>query len=165
MEITHEALKVEASNYEKEMNQDILQLNNEIKELSRRLEEKTTERNQLQMDVEQSNEASSKKNLNLGKILMAIDNLYFKCSEGSQRIKHKYQEYLEPGPDSKTSRKKEEKKQKKDERSLESESVNYDQKARIASHKLKCIFNYMRDFKTIIEEFKKEKTAQAQAKK
>lgn len=32
------------------------------------------------MDVEQSNEASSKKNLNLGKILMAIDNLYSKCS-------------------------------------------------------------------------------------
>lgn len=45
------------------------------------------------------------------------------------------------------------------------ESINYDQKARIASHKLKCIFNYMRDFKTIIEEFKKEKVSQTQNKK
>ena len=48
---------------------------------------------------------------------------------------------------------------------MEVESINYDQKARIASHKLKCIFNYMRDFKTIIEEFKKEKATQSQVKK
>jgi len=47
------------------------------------------------MNVEYTNEQSSKKNLNLGKMLMAIDNLYFKCSEGSQRIiKHRYEEYL-----------------------------------------------------------------------
>jgi hypothetical protein len=46
------------------------------------------------MKVEYTNEQSTKKNLNLGKILMAIDNLYFKCSEGSQRIKHKFEEHM-----------------------------------------------------------------------
>jgi hypothetical protein len=29
-------------------------------------------------------------NLNLGRILMAIDNLYFKCTEASLKIRHDY---------------------------------------------------------------------------
>lgn len=40
MEANHAALKVEASNFEKEINQSILQISNESKESSRRLEEK-----------------------------------------------------------------------------------------------------------------------------
>ena len=69
---------------------------------------------------------------------------------------------MEPGPDSKVTKKKEDKKkEKKDEKAVDIEGANYDQKARIASYKLKCIFNYMKDFKTVIEEFKKEKAAAA----
>jgi hypothetical protein len=43
--------------------------------------------------VKQTNELASKKNLNLGKILMAIDNLFYRCSEGNQRIKYKSEEH------------------------------------------------------------------------
>lgn len=56
--------------------------------MSRKLEDKIAERNDLQSDVEQTNELASKKNLNLGKILMAVDNLFYRCSEGNQRIKY-----------------------------------------------------------------------------
>jgi hypothetical protein len=80
MEANHAALKIEASNFEKEINQSILQISNESKELSRKLEDKINERNELQSDVEQTNELASKKNLNLGKILMAVDNLFYRCS-------------------------------------------------------------------------------------
>ena len=80
MEANHAALKIEASNFEKEINQSILQISNESKELSRKLEDKINERNELQSDVEQTNELASKKNLNLGKILRAVDNLFYRCS-------------------------------------------------------------------------------------
>jgi len=40
-------LKQEASSYEKERNDEILQLNNEIKELAKKLEEKEIEKNLL----------------------------------------------------------------------------------------------------------------------
>jgi hypothetical protein len=84
---------------------------------------------------------------------MAIDNLYFKCSEGSQRIKHKFEEYIEANNEKKGSKKKDDSKkpQKKEEDNNDGEESTYEEKARIASLKLKCIFNYMKDFKTIID--------------
>jgi hypothetical protein len=44
-------LKQEATTTEKTLNQQILQQNNEIKESSKRLEEKINERNELQTTV------------------------------------------------------------------------------------------------------------------
>lgn len=76
MEKEYERLKYESMQYEKEKNHEILQLNNDIKDLTKKLEEKTNERNSLQSVVEASNNDASSKNLNLGRILMAIDNLY-----------------------------------------------------------------------------------------
>lgn len=98
---------------------------------------------------------------------MAIDNLYFKCSEGSQRIiKHRYEEYLESANEKKDKKKKEEsKKQKKEEEKEEDEESTYEEKAKIAALKLKCIFDYMKDFKTITDEYKREKQSQTAAKK
>lgn len=36
-----------------------------------------------------------RKNLDLAKMLMAIDNLYSKCNEGIVRIKHSHEEFAE----------------------------------------------------------------------
>lgn len=98
---------------------------------------------------------------------MAVDNLYFKCSEGSQRIiKHRFEEHLEAANEKKDKKKKEEgKKQKKEEEKEDSEESTYEEKAKIAALKLKCIFDYMKDFKSIIDEYKKDKISQAAAKK
>lgn len=38
------------------------------------------EKNEVQAEVEQSNEDFSKKNLTLGKIFLAIDNLNYRCN-------------------------------------------------------------------------------------
>lgn len=111
------------------------------------------------MSVEFSNEQSSKKNLNLGKMLMAIDNLYSKCSEGSQRVKHRFEQHLQSNNDKKDKKRREEKKQKekKEEEKKEPQEMGYEDKAKIAALKLKCIFDYMKDFKWIIEEYRKDK--------
>lgn len=45
------------------------------------------------LDVDASNELASQKDLNLSKILMAIDNLHFRCNEGNQRLKQDYEEF------------------------------------------------------------------------
>jgi hypothetical protein len=44
----------------------------------------------VQGEVEQSNEDFSKKNLNLGKIFLAIDNLNFRCNENNYRLKYEF---------------------------------------------------------------------------
>lgn len=45
MEKEYEKLKYESAQYEKEKNQEILQLNNEIKDLQKKMEEKSSEKN------------------------------------------------------------------------------------------------------------------------
>jgi hypothetical protein len=70
------------------MNQSILTINNEIKDLSRRIEDRIHEKNEVQADVERSNEEYSNKNLNLGKIFMAIDNLFYRANENTYRMKY-----------------------------------------------------------------------------
>lgn len=71
----YEKLKYESTQYEKEKNQEILQLNNDIKELAKKYEEKQMERSNFQSIVEQSNKDTTMSNLTLGRILSAIDNL------------------------------------------------------------------------------------------
>ena len=67
-------------NYEKSKNHEILQLSNEIKELTQKLEERENEKVHLQQRVEMNAKETSDKNLNLGKILLAIDNLSTRCN-------------------------------------------------------------------------------------
>lgn len=92
MEREYERLKYESTQYEKERNHDILQLNNDIKEMQKKLEEKLSERAQLQQSVEASSNQASQKNMSLGRMLMAIENLYNRCQEGSSKIKHELEE-------------------------------------------------------------------------
>ncbi|EGR34362.1 hypothetical protein IMG5_014590, partial [Ichthyophthirius multifiliis] len=101
----YENLKQQSILYEKNQNQDILQLNNDIKDLTKKLEvffikkqiffyfilfyllfffkkkEKINERNSIQNSIEISNKQYCQLNLNFGKILMSIDNQYEKCTD------------------------------------------------------------------------------------
>lgn len=48
MERDKESVKKESANFEKQMNQTILQLNNELKDLSKKLESKMNQKRELQ---------------------------------------------------------------------------------------------------------------------
>ncbi len=72
------------------MNQGILQLNNELKDISKRLESKQNIKQDLHSELERSRDQYEKRNLNMAKMLMAIDNLYNKCGEGKVKIKHNH---------------------------------------------------------------------------
>ena len=92
MEAEHESLKRQTLSSEKELNHLILTINNELKELSRKIENRINEKNELQSEVEKSNEDFSNKNLNLGKIFMAIDNLNYSCNLHTHKMKYEFDE-------------------------------------------------------------------------
>lgn len=108
----------------------------------------------MQSEVEQTNELASKKNLTLGKILMAVDNLFFRCSEGNQRIKYESEEHKADKKNDMKKQSREVDKQKKKEEAPEDEA-SYEVKTKLAAQKLKSIFSYMKDFKIILDEYRK----------
>ncbi len=79
MQETKERIKKESTLFERQMSQNILTLGNDNKELSKKHEEKINEKYKLQSELQISRDQYAKKNLDLAKILMALDNLYFKC--------------------------------------------------------------------------------------
>lgn len=91
MEKDYERLKYDSTQFEKETNHQILQLSNDIKEMQKKLEEKIAERNQMQGVYEEQQNDSSSKTLSLGRILMAVENIHARCSEGLQKIKEDHE--------------------------------------------------------------------------
>ncbi|KAL4462136.1 hypothetical protein ABPG72_010452 [Tetrahymena utriculariae] len=168
LEKEQEETKHQIQVFQKYKNQEILQLNNDIKELTKKLEEKNNEKMQLQSLVEDSNKKSSDKNLNLGRILMAVDNLYNRCMEGMNKIKTDFEENQRNiGEKANIKEKKTEKKVERDKKKTGKDKYdgnediedNYEEKSKKAISKLKIIKSYMSDFKTIIAECKKESEA------
>ncbi|KAM3145342.1 hypothetical protein pb186bvf_002670 [Paramecium bursaria] len=157
-----EKLKYESSQYEAQKNQEILQYNNEIKDFQKKLEEKTNEKNQLQQTAESYSNQAQSKNLILGRIFMAIDNLNTRCQEGLQRMKQDFDESKQEkqNKEEKKTKQNQEKKKlnkdKKDEGTL-NDDEDYEQKSQLALSKLKSIGLYMKDFKFIIEGCKAER--------
>jgi hypothetical protein len=76
---------------------------------------------------------------------MAIDNLFYRCSEGNQRIKYESEEHKS---DKKNDPKNEKNKKKDD---LQEDEGNYEAKTKIAAQKLKSIFSYIKDFKIVLD--------------
>eukprot|EP01017_Pseudomicrothorax_dubius_P008853 TRINITY_DN12933_c0_g1_i3.p1 TRINITY_DN12933_c0_g1~~TRINITY_DN12933_c0_g1_i3.p1 ORF type:complete len:159 (-),score=51.65 TRINITY_DN12933_c0_g1_i3:45-521(-) len=131
----------EALRFEKEITNEILQLNNDIAFLQKRQEDLMNKKIDLQAGVESSNNEASSKNLTLGRILMAIDNIYQRCLEGSSIIRYDNEE-------------------RRDEFEKVKEPTDeeyFAKKGELAMKKLKVIGNYMSDFNTIIQECRKEK--------
>jgi hypothetical protein len=146
------------------MNQNILQLSNEIKDLSKKYENKVNLKRELQSELERNRDLYEKKNLDLAKMLIAIDNLYSKCSEGVVRIKHSFEEFEEEIEAKAKKPKKEEKKAGKKGEGAETskpeeEESNTELKCKLAIQKLKSIFAYTKDYRSILEEAKKQMPA------
>jgi len=57
----------------------VLQLNNDIKEYEKRIEEKNNELNLLQSSVEANSSETSSKTMNFERIVTVIDNLHQRC--------------------------------------------------------------------------------------
>ncbi|CAD8125800.1 unnamed protein product [Paramecium sonneborni] len=156
MEKEFEKLKYESTQYEKEKNHEILQLNNDIKDLQKKLEEKAAERNQIQSVYEATTNDASSKNLSLGRILMAVDNLFTRCQEGTQRMKQDFEEYKQDKQN------KEKVKDKITNNKIQNQDLqfndedNYELKSQQAAWKLKQIVQFMSDFKKIIDNCKGE---------
>lgn len=169
MESEKERLKKDSSSFEKDMNQNILQLSNEIKDISKRLELKTNLKRDLHSELERNRDLYEKKNLDLAKMLMAIDNLYSKCSEGVIRIKHGHEEFAEElDAKAKKPKKSEEKPKKKPEDEdphTQDEESNMEIKCRLAIQKLKSIFAYTKDYRSILEEYRKQMPASLSLKR
>ncbi|KRX03829.1 hypothetical protein PPERSA_04624 [Pseudocohnilembus persalinus] len=169
----YEKLKKDSIDFEKEQNQYILHLNNEIKELSKRLEEKEHERNNLQQQVEASSNENTSKNLTLGRILIAIDNLYDnRLEKGSytQKIKLGLPEEIKQisNKDQKDNIKQEKDKDKR--RFLKDKILrewkygvqkeipedDYNLRTKQAIYKLKMIAQSINDIKNILSSIKEE---------
>ena len=122
-------------------------LSNEIKELSKRIEDRIKEKNEVQAEVEHSNEEFSKKNLTLGKIFLAIDNISHRCNENSYRLKYEF-DLHSSNPDRPRPKKPD------NEGTLKAEEeLTYEQRSKQAANKLKNIITHMRDFKELIDRY------------
>lgn len=95
----------------------------------------------------------------MAKTLMAIDNLYNKCSEGTVKIKHNHEEYADEVETKKNNKKKtDEKTKKKDattgkiDTNKVDEENNVEHKCRIAVQKVRSIFAYALDYRKIIDQ-------------
>jgi len=77
----------ESAQFEKEKIDELLKLNNDLANLQQELDEVDSKKTEIQTQVENSSKDASSKNLNFGRILMAIDNIHQRCEEGVKRIK------------------------------------------------------------------------------
>lgn len=78
---------------------------------------------------------------------MAIDNLHYRCSENSHKLKYEFDE-----KNLNTDNKKDTKPVKKSEDGPKAEEeVTYEQRSKQAASKLKSILSHMKDFKAIID--------------
>jgi len=158
-----EKLRIDAAQFEKQKNEEILTLNNELAGLTKDLDDVDKQKNKLQSQVEASSHQASFKNLNLGRILMAIDNISVRCLEGIVKIKDDAKRETEKGEkiDSKKDKantKPKDGKEKK-EGGQQGEEDDFMKKAEKALKKLEEIGNMMSDFQDIINECNKDPTA------
>ena len=85
-----EDLKTTVANYEKDMNFQIMQLNNEIGGLQLRYEQIEDQKNKLKSEAEETRQKKSSKISDLARILMAIDNLEKRCLNRKEKSALKY---------------------------------------------------------------------------
>lgn len=161
-----EELRIVSAQFEKSRNEEILTLNNELASLTKDLDDVDKQKNKLQSQVEASSHQASHKNLNLGRILMAVDNIHTRCEEGIQKIKEDAKKESEKGEkiDSKKDKanpktKKEKDGKDKKEVGNQEEEDNFMTKAERALKKLEEIGAMMGDFQEIINTCKTDTTA------
>ena len=86
MELTD--TKKKRDQYEKERKDELMELNIDIAVLQKDIEEIDGQRNELQKDVERASSVATDKDLELGCMLTAIENLFERCKTEIPKIRH-----------------------------------------------------------------------------
>lgn len=124
-------IKAARDSYEKARKDEVLTLNNDIANLQKRIETTDLKKTELQKNLETASRDATEKDLELGIMITAIENLFYRCSvESHSKIQHS--------------------------RELEKKHVpnanDYNLRAEIASAKLNVIRAYMLDFRRMVED-------------
>lgn len=115
---------------DKKRKDGLLELNNEIGYLQKEIEKLDGVRNDLQDKFDNSSSGAIQKNMELGRMLTAIENLFERCREEEKRVRHDRGNETE-----------------QESSVLQLISIE----ARGAIHQLEAIKNYLQDFKVITE--------------
>ena len=81
-------IKRRRDQYEKERKDELMELNIDIAVLQKDIEEVDVKRSELQKDVELAGAQATDKDLELGCMLTAIENLFERCKTEIPRIRH-----------------------------------------------------------------------------
>ena len=88
-EATNENLLREFTTFKKTKENEILNSNNEIADMQKKLEQRVGKTNSLQEEIEMSIKEASEKVLSLGQIVSAISNILDRCNENFRRRHNK----------------------------------------------------------------------------
>merc|ERR1712078_569351 len=135
----------EFQNYQKESANEILGFTWETASLQSELETSETLRQQLTLEAEEVTQGDSEQSLFLGKIIMSVENLYLRCTSERPGIQHASE--LDGG----------DKSNDEDAGGAEDSPA---EKAQAAIRQLGVIQAYLKDFKEIYDQVKKERRQQ-----
>jgi len=147
-----EELRNECRDYGKQQEMEHLELTNRYSQLSIQLDEEMKEKARLEHMVDEATQEDSKHSLHFGQILMSVENLYLRCTAKRRNIQHS----ITPADDDGS---------KKDAEGKDEAEDSFFRKQQNSIRHLKVILAYLKDFKDIVEQLKKErKAAQTTAK-
>jgi DNA repair exonuclease SbcCD ATPase subunit len=144
-ESRNEEVRQEFQNYQKESANEILGFTTKTASLQSELEASETLRQQLTLEAEEVTQGDSEQSLFLGKIIMSVENLYLRCTSERPAIQHASE--LEGGPSS-------------NDDDVGDAEDSPAEKAQAAIRQLGVIQAYLKDFKDIYDQVKKERRQQ-----
>jgi len=133
--------------FQKDSANEILGFTTKTASLQSELEQMETLRQHLELEADEVTQGDSVQSLNLGNIIMSVENLYLRCTTQRPNIQHASE--LEPGKD------------RDDDKADEEDSPA--EKAERAIKQLGVIQNYLRDFKEIVAGIRKPLEQRLQA--
>jgi myosin heavy subunit len=149
-----EELRSQYNNYRKAQEMEEIEIRNKMDSLRSELDEKQKARQQLQHEVDAATQESSKHSLYFGQILMSVENIHIRCTTKGKGIQHDATPLDDEAvPVARSAAEAE---------AAEAEEDNsFRTKKDAAVRQLKIILSYLKDFKSITEDLKKEKREKA----
>eukprot|EP00743_Colponemidia_sp_Colp-15_P001978 GILK01002151.1.p1 GENE.GILK01002151.1~~GILK01002151.1.p1 ORF type:complete len:392 (+),score=107.62 GILK01002151.1:77-1177(+) len=131
-----EQLRAEFQQYTKDRTNEILAFNNDIASLQKKLELSEGERIKLQTLADNTIKNATNKTLNLGQILMAVENLYVRCISQRPNMRHTELKQEQSSSNNNNS----------------ADSVDdFKKKKQESIQKLSVVSSYLNDFRSIVE--------------
>jgi chromosome segregation ATPase len=140
LEEEHQEIKRRRDQYEKERKDELMELNIDIAVLQKDIEEVDTKRSETQKNVENASSSATEKDLELGRMITAIENLFERCKYEVPKIKHGWD--IEKGT------------QKTE------DMDDYNARAKTSVLKLSAIRAYIEDLRDIFKEFEHRDSGQ-----